>query len=148
MMDLRNWDPRQFGESVGYLPQDVQLFPATIKANIGRMREDATDEAIFAAAELADIHEMVSQFAHGYETPVTIDGSPLSGGQKQRIGLAARLLRGSQAGGARRTELQPRRQRANWRWAAALLRAKKKGITVVAITQRPARCAASTRSWC
>ena len=34
MMDLRNWDPRQFGESVGYLPQDVQLFPASIKANI------------------------------------------------------------------------------------------------------------------
>ena len=41
MMDLRNWDPRQFGESVGYLPQDVQLFPASIKANIGRMRDDA-----------------------------------------------------------------------------------------------------------
>ena len=48
LMDLRNWDQRQFGESVGYLPQDVQLFPATIKANIGRMREDASDEAIFA----------------------------------------------------------------------------------------------------
>ena len=48
-MDLRNWDPRQFGESVGYLPQDVQLFPASIKANIARMRDDATDEAIFQA---------------------------------------------------------------------------------------------------
>ena len=53
MMDLRNWDPRQFGESVGYLPQDVQLFPATIKANIGRMREDARDEDVFDAAETA-----------------------------------------------------------------------------------------------
>ena len=36
MMDLRNWDPRQFGENVGYLPQDVQLFPASVKANIAR----------------------------------------------------------------------------------------------------------------
>jgi ATP-binding cassette subfamily C protein len=88
MMDLRNWDPRQFGESVGYLPQDVQLFPASIKANIGRMREDARDEDVFDAAEAADVHELISGFAQGYETIVGMDGSPLSGGQRQRIGLA------------------------------------------------------------
>ena len=88
MMDLRNWDPRQFGESVGYLPQDVQLFPASIKANIGRMREDARDEDVFDAAETADVHEMISSFAQGYETIVGMDGAPLSGGQRQRIGLA------------------------------------------------------------
>ena len=88
MMDLRNWDPRQFGENVGYLPQDVQLFPASIKANIARMRDDMPDEDIFDAAELADVHEMISQFAQGYETIVGMDGSPLSGGQRQRIGLA------------------------------------------------------------
>ena len=70
MMDLRNWDPRQFGENVGYLPQDVQLFPASIKANIARMRDDATDEAIFDAAEMADVHEMISEFSHGYETQI------------------------------------------------------------------------------
>ena len=62
LMDLRNWDQRQFGENIGYLPQDVQLFPASIKANIARMREDATDAEIFEAAQLADVHDMIASF--------------------------------------------------------------------------------------
>jgi ATP-binding cassette subfamily C protein len=137
MMDLRNWDPRQFGESVGYLPQDVQLFPATIKANIGRMRDDARDEDVFDAAEAADVHEMISSFAQGYETVVGMDGSPLSGGQRQRIGLARAFY-----GNPRlivldepNSNLDANGERA---LAKALLRAKEKQITVVTITQRAA----------
>jgi ATP-binding cassette subfamily C protein len=137
MMDLRNWDPRQFGESVGYLPQDVQLFPATIKANIGRMRDDARDEDVFDAAETADVHEMISGFAQGYETIVGMDGSPLSGGQRQRIGLARAFY-----GNPRlivldepNSNLDANGERA---LAKALLRAKEKQITVVTITQRAA----------
>jgi len=136
-MDLRNWDPRQFGQSVGYLPQDVQLFPASIKANIARMREDVTDEMIFDAAELADVHEMISHFAHGYETQVLIDGSPLYGGQKQRIGLARAFF-----GDPRLVVLDEPNSNLDGpgevALANALSRAKRKNITVVAITQRPA----------
>jgi ATP-binding cassette subfamily C protein len=137
MMDLRNWDPRQFGESVGYLPQDVQLFPASIKANIARMRDDAHDEDIFDAAELADVHEMISSFAQGYETVVGMDGSPLSGGQRQRIGLA-RAFYGNpklMVLDEPNSNLDASGERA---LAQALLRAKEKQITVVTITQRAA----------
>ncbi|ABA04224.1 type I secretion system ATPase, PrtD [Nitrobacter winogradskyi Nb-255] len=137
MMDLRNWDPRQFGESVGYLPQEVQLFPASIKANIARMRADAVDEDIFDAAETADVHEMISEMAQGYETVIGMDGSPLSGGQRQRIGLARAFY-----GNPRlivldepNANLDASGERA---LAKALVRAKEKRMTVVTITQRPA----------
>lgn len=136
LMDLRNWDQRQFGENIGYLPQDVQLFPGTIKANIGRMRDEASDDDIYKAAMLADVHELISTFAQGYETIVAGDGSPLSGGQKQRIALARAFF-----GNPRLVVLDEPNSNLDGAGDAALLRAldhaKQEKITVITITQRP-----------
>ncbi|WP_255465879.1 type I secretion system permease/ATPase [Salipiger sp. IMCC34102] len=136
LMDLRNWDPRQFGENIGYLPQDVQLFPGTIKANIARMRDEATDEEIFEAARLADVHEMIAILPQGYETVVAADGSPLSGGQKQRIALARAFF-----GGPRFVVLDEPNSNLDTSGDKALARAIKHAqankITVVVITQKP-----------
>src|SRR5690606_25257730 len=74
LMDLRNWDQRQLGQCIGYLPQDVQLFPGSIKDNIARMRPDAGDQEIYQAAVLADVHDMIAKLPEGYETIVAADG--------------------------------------------------------------------------
>lgn len=136
LMDLRNWDQRQFGESIGYLPQDVQLFPGTIKANICRMRDDVEDHLIYDAAILADVHELIATFPQGYETVVAADGAPLSGGQKQRIALARAFF-----GNPKFVVLDEPNSNLDTNGEAALARAimhaKKQGITTVTITQRP-----------
>jgi ATP-binding cassette, subfamily C, bacterial len=137
LMDLRNWDPRQLGENLGYLPQDVQLFPGSIKANIARMRLDATDEQVHRAAVLADVHEMIAQLPQGYETFVAADGAPLSGGQKQRIALARAFF-----GNPRLVVLDEPNSNLDTAGDRALARAiehaRENGITVVVITQKPA----------
>jgi ATP-binding cassette subfamily C protein len=136
LMDLRNWDPRQLGESLGYLPQDVQLFPGTIKANIARMRADATDAQIHRAAVLADVHDMIANLPQGYETVVAADGSPLSGGQKQRIALARAFF-----GDPRLVVLDEPNSNLDTAGDRALAKAvehaKSSRITVVVITQKP-----------
>jgi len=91
--DLRHWNPKQLGEAVGYMPQDVELFAGTVAENIARMNT-VDDEMVVAAARRAGAHEIILQLPNGYETQIGQSGAVLSGGQRQRIALA-RALYGS-----------------------------------------------------
>ena len=89
--DLATWDQKQLGGAIGYLPQEVALFPGTIRDNIARFG-DAPDDAVVAAAKAARAHDMIVRLPFGYNTPLDDVAATLSGGQKQRIALARALL--------------------------------------------------------
>ncbi|QHM72918.1 type I secretion system permease/ATPase [Mixta intestinalis] len=85
--DIQQWNREQLGPSLGYLAQEVEIFPGTIAENIARFNDVDTEKTI-EAAKLAGVHEMILRLPAGYDTPT---GIGLSGGQKQRIALARAL---------------------------------------------------------
>ncbi|MEO5378482.1 MAG: type I secretion system permease/ATPase [Magnetococcus sp. DMHC-6] len=90
--EMNMWPAEQRGQSIGYLPQDVELFDTTVAMNISRFRL-GDDAAIIEAAQLAGVHDLILRLPKGYETRLGQGnagegGFILSGGYRQRIGLA------------------------------------------------------------
>jgi PrtD family type I secretion system ABC transporter len=83
---LNFWNKNSLGKFIGYLPQDIELFQASIKDNVSRMDSNAKDEEVIKAAKQAGVHELILSFNNGYETEIGLTN--ISAGQRQRIGLA------------------------------------------------------------
>lgn len=88
--DLRKIRIRSLRDSFSVVAQDIVIFNSSIWENIRYVKPDATDEEIWAAAEAAEIADLIRQRG---DRPLGPKGSQLSGGQKQRIAIARAFLR-------------------------------------------------------
>jgi PrtD family type I secretion system ABC transporter len=87
--DVRQYQRGALGKQLGYVPQDVELFPGTIAQNVCRMQDPAQHgDEIVRVGEWLHLARIVARMPHGYNTPLSENGQNLSGGQRQLIGLA------------------------------------------------------------
>jgi ATP-binding cassette subfamily B protein len=90
---IRQWPLETLRRAVGYVPQDTFLFSETLRENIAFGVEEATDQQILEAAEVASIAAEINEFPGKFDTMVGERGITLSGGQKQRAAIARAVIR-------------------------------------------------------
>ena len=90
---IREYSIETLRRNIGFVPQETFLFSDTIRENIAFGAENATDEDVRQAAEVARIAQDVESFPEKYQTTVGERGLTLSGGQKQRTAIARAVIR-------------------------------------------------------
>ena len=91
--NIRTLDPQNLRRHIGIVPQKAVLFHGTIRENLLWGREDATDEELWQALEIAQAAEVVRSKEGGLDAQVTQGGTNFSGGQRQRLTIARALVR-------------------------------------------------------
>lgn len=90
-VDVREIDPRQLYQHVGFVLQDAQLVHGTVADNLRLGRPEASDAEVEAAARSAQIHQRIQALPRGYQSVVGEDAI-FSGGEAQRLSIARTLL--------------------------------------------------------
>lgn len=91
-VELKKIDKKWLRRQVGLVLQEPFLYSKTIKENIRIARPSASDEEVYQASRIASVHDVISEFEKGYDTPVGEKGVTLSGGQKQRVAIARTII--------------------------------------------------------
>ena len=91
-VDVRDADLDLLWRGIGYVPQRAFLFTGTVASNLRFGREDATDEELWAALEIAQGKEFVEEMEGGLDARISQGGTNVSGGQRQRLAIARAIV--------------------------------------------------------
>src|SRR6266849_5875168 len=92
-VDVREMSQENLRAKIGFVPQKAVLFSGTIVENIHFGKEDASEEEVRHAAEVAQAIEFISDMKDGFDSVIAQGGTNVSGGQKQRLSIARALVR-------------------------------------------------------
>ena len=90
-VDLRRLSPETLGELFGYVAQRPYLFSGTIASNLRYGKDDASEDEMWAALDIAQASEFVRE--RGLEASIAQGGANVSGGQRQRLSIARAVIR-------------------------------------------------------
>jgi ATP-binding cassette, subfamily B, multidrug efflux pump len=92
-VDVREMKQEHLRAKIGFMPQKAVLFSGTVAENIRYGNEEASDEEIRHAADIAQATEFISEMKDGFDSVIAQGGTNVSGGQKQRLSIARALVR-------------------------------------------------------
>ena len=91
-VDVRAYNLETLHNKLGYVPQRANLFSGDIRSNMELSLENATDEDISRALQIAQCG-FIEKLEDGYTQPVSQGGKNFSGGQKQRLSIARAIIK-------------------------------------------------------
>ena len=92
-VDVRDVDRQELWKRIGMVPQRAYLFSGTVASNLRYGDEEATDDELWQALEIAQARDFVSEMPEGLEAPISQGGTNVSGGQRQRLAIARALVK-------------------------------------------------------
>lgn len=96
-IDVRDVSQHALRAQLGYVPQAAFLFSGTIASNVGYGVDDADEDRIRAAADVAQASDFIAERPEGLATPISQGGTNVSGGQRQRLAIARALATDARA---------------------------------------------------